>query len=306
MIVTVTLNPAVDKSTTVDKLVPEKKLRCNEMTVEAGGGGINVSKALHELEKPSTAIFPSGGLTGQLLENILSQKGIDFKAIRIKNDSRENFTVLESSSNNQFRFVLPGPALAPIDLQQILDVIEILKPDIIVASGSLAPGMDEDFIAKIAAVAKPLNAKLIADTSGKPLEMVIDEGLYLLKPNLAELSSLVGKEQLELNEVEDAARSILEKGKCEMIVVSMGASGAMLVTKNDHVKVAAPLVKKQSTVGAGDSMVAGMTYMISKNAALKDIVAFGTACGTAATMNAGSQLFKKADVFRLYEWIMKT
>jgi 6-phosphofructokinase 2 len=305
MILTITINPAVDKSTSVDKFIPEKKLRATQMIVEPGGGGINVTKALHELGENSTALFFSGGLTGQALENLLNAKQIDFKAIRIKGETRENITVLETSSNNQFRFVLPGPQLLQHELQQLPDLVEILKPSIVVVSGSLAPGMDDEFIAKIAAITKRCNAKIIADTSGKPLQMALDEGLYLIKPNINELASLVNKGTLGPKEVHEAALQVLSQSNCEMIAVSMGSDGAMLITKNDHVQIKAPEVEKKSTVGAGDSMVAGMTYMINKNASIKEILAFGVACGTAATMNEGSQLFKKNDVSTLFNQIMQ-
>lgn len=301
MILTITINPAIDKSTSVDKLIPEKKLRADNMTVEPGGGGINVSKALQELGEESVTVFFSGGLTGQKLESLLRDRSIDFRCIRIKGETRENITVLERESNHQYRFVLPGPTLEQTELQQLLDVIEILKPSIVVVSGSLAPGMDDEFIAKIAAVSKQLNAKTIADTSGKPLQAALDEGLYLIKPNINELASLVNKEKLDPSEVKDAALEVLSQSNCEMIAVSMGADGAMLITKNDHVQVKAPEAEKKSTVGAGDSMVAGMSYMIKRNASLREILAFGVACGTAATMNEGSKLFKKNDVMQLFE-----
>ena len=129
------------------------------------------------------------------------------------------------------------------------------------------------------------------------------EGVYLLKPNLSELCSLVGKEYLQLNEVDEAAKQDIEKGRCEVVVVSMGPAGAMLVTKDMHEKIPAPTVKKLSTVGAGDSMVGGMAWMLEQGKSLSEIARFGVAWGTAATMNAGTQLFKKEDVLKLCEWI---
>src|SRR5688500_652048 len=113
MILTITLNPAVDKSTTADKLIPEKKLRCSDMIVEAGGGGINVSKAIKKLGGESLAIFPNGGINGKVLENNLKDLGIRYVNIPVEADTRENIVVTETSSNAQYRFVLPGAALQP-------------------------------------------------------------------------------------------------------------------------------------------------------------------------------------------------
>lgn len=307
MIVTITLNPAVDKSTSAEKLVPEKKLRCAAMQSEAGGGGINVSKAIQELGGESLAIFPSGGMNGKLVEQHLQEKGINFKAIPIGHETRENIVVRETSTNVQYRFVMPGAELSGEETAACLQALQELPhaPTLIIASGSLPPGVPDDFLGQLAAASKKLKARFIADTSGKPLLLAAQQGVFLLKPNMSELCSLVGKSFLELEEVDDAARSVINKGECEAMVVSMGPAGAMWVTHDEQEHVPAPVVKKQSTVGAGDSMVAGIAWMLQEGKSLREAVHFGVACGTAATMNVGTQLFKKTDVWRLYEWIQK-
>ncbi len=307
MIITITMNPALDKSTTVPKLAPEKKMRCAHMITEAGGGGINVSKAIKKLEGESIAIFPSGGMNGKKIEEYLAAQGINYKIIPTKEETRENIVVSETETNAQFRFVLPGAKIGAEEANACLQMLEQLKPTptYIVASGSLPPGLTGQFFSDLAKLAKKLKARFIIDTSGEPLQMAAKEGVFLLKPNLGELSALVGREQLELNEVDDAALEIVRKGSCEVMVVSLGPSGALLVTKDGCEHIPSPTVKKQSTVGAGDSMVAGMVWMLSQGKSLKEMARFGVACGTAATMNAGTQLFKKEDVYRLYDWINK-
>jgi 6-phosphofructokinase 2 len=147
--------------------------------------------------------------------------------------------------------------------------------------------------------------KLIVDTSGEPLKLVLERGVYLLKPNLTELCFLAGKDHLDSSEIEDAANDIVNTGKCEVLIVSMGPSGALLVTKNETRKFGAPVVKKISTVGAGDSMVAGTTWMLEKGEPLEKAVQFGIACGSAATINKGTRLFKKADAEKFYKWMIK-
>jgi 6-phosphofructokinase 2 len=307
MIVTITMNPAVDKSTSIDKMVPEKKMRCTELITEAGGGGINVSKAIKELGGDSLAVFPSGGMNGKLIENYLSQRQISFKSIPVANETRENIVVRETDTNSQFRFVMPGASLSEKEADACFELLQQLepRPTCIVASGSLPPGLPEDFFGQLAKVVKKLNARYIIDTSGKPLQLAAKEGVYLLKPNLSELCALVGKEHLEVNEVDDAAMEVVKQGSCEVMVVSMGPTGALLVTRDGCEHIPTPTVKKQSTVGAGDSMVAGMVWMLNQGKSISETVRFGVACGTAATMNPGTQLFKKEDAHRLFDWINK-
>lgn len=305
MIATITVNPALDKSSSVDKLVPEKKMRCSPAAVEAGGGGINVSKAIKKLGGESLAIFPVGGTNGDIFKKLLDKEGFNYKGLPVASETRESITIHELSSNAQYRFVMPGQGLNAADVENFLTLIHSLSPfpDVIVASGSLQPGVPDNFFASLSKMAKQKCVKFFADTSGEPLKLAVEEGVYLLKPNLSELCLLSGKSYLELDEVDKAAKQLINSGRCEVIVVSMGPAGAMLVTKDRLEKVAAPTVKKMTTVGAGDSMVAGMAWMLEQNKPLSEMVRFGVACGTAATMNTGTQLFKKEDVWKLYEWI---
>lgn len=305
MILTITMNPALDKSTTVEKMIPEKKLRCGQPVIEAGGGGINVSKAIKELGGESLALFPAGGPNGKRLEDLLTATGITSIVVPLKGETRENITVTETGHFQQFRFVMPGPALEKEDTERCLAAIKAIQPvpGIIVASGSLPPGVPDDFFARLAHLCKSTGSKLIVDTSGAPLQQAAREGIYLLKPNMSELCSLAGQEYLELDSVTEEAQKIIEKGYCEVLVISMGPAGALLVTKDLSERISAPTVKKQTTVGAGDSMVGGMAFMLDSGQPIQAVARFGVACGTAATMNTGTQLFKKADVHRLYDWI---
>ena len=304
MIVTLTLNPAIDKSTEVERLIPEKKMRCPEMLVEAGGGGINVSKAISELGGNSLALFTSGGNNGKFLEGLLIEKDISIKPISVSGHTRENIVVTELATNKQFRFVMPGPALSTQELNSIKEVISNLKDvSFLVCSGSLPPGAPDDFLGQIADIATARSIKFVVDTSGQPLKDALQKGVYLLKPNLSELCFLVGKNYLEVSEINEAAQKVLDTGLCEVLVVSMGPAGAKLVTKKEIIHINAPVVKKQSTVGAGDSMVAGIIWMLDQGKNLKEAVQFGIACGTAATINKGTQLFKKEDALRFFQWI---
>jgi 6-phosphofructokinase 2 len=302
-IVTLTLNPALDKSSSVERLVPEQKLRCSALQLDAGGGGINVSKGIRKLGGNSTAVFPTGGATGLRLQSILENAGIETRVHVVSSETRENFSVTETSTNIQYRFTMPGVELSESQADVLLSIVAQLHPGYLVASGSLPPGLPETYYEKVAAFAKQINARFILDTSGAALAAAADEGLYLLKPNLAELSALAGVEKLEMNQVDDAALDIIRQGKCEVVVVSLGPQGALLVTRDGFEHIPAPPSQKRSTVGAGDSMVAGMVWALSEGKSFREMAQTGVACGTAATMNPGTELFHAADVERLLGWI---
>jgi 6-phosphofructokinase 2 len=304
-IVTITVNPAIDKSAVIDRMVPEHKLRCTNLKYEPGGGGVNVSRALRKLGADSVAVFSAGGPPGQFMQDLLRQEGVDPRPVEVQNWTRENFIVVESTTNRQFRFGMPGPELSEQEVESFLSLVEKLqpRPDVVVGSGSLPPGMAADFYARLAHKVKKIGAKYVLDTSGEALRQAVAEGVYLLKPNLGELSKLAGVESIRAEEVEEFARQVLAQGPSEVVVVSLGPAGAMLVTPEEAVYVPAPPVHKRSTVGAGDSMVAGIVYSLAQGRSLRETAQFGVACGSAATMNSGTELFRKPDVERLYSWI---
>jgi 6-phosphofructokinase 2 len=300
MILTVTLNPCIDKSSRVEKLKPESKLRCTEVVNEPGGGGINVSKALKKLEAASTALFPSGGHNGNMLCSLMNEEGISFHAADTKAETRENWIVLETSTNNQYRFTFPGREVPEETIKILVDQIRSFAPAFVVASGSLPPGLPDYFYGLIVKNAAAAGAKCIVDTSGPALQALKGKNTFLIKPNINELCKMLNVEQLAADEIPDAAQQAITDGFAEIIVVSMGAGGAWLVSADKRYFVPAPPVEKKSTVGAGDSMVAGITYSLQKNRTLKEAIRFGVACGSAATMNEGTQLFNKSDAEKLF------
>jgi 6-phosphofructokinase 2 len=168
-IVTLTLNPTIDKSTRVDQMVPEHKLRCDKAVYDPGGGGINVSRVLRRLTGDSLAVFTSGGHTGHFLQDLLGLEGVRHLPVSIKDRTRENFIVLETGTNHQYRFGLGGPTLTPNEWQQCLTVLEELepKPDFLVASGSLPPGVPSDFYARVAGIARKKKGALHSGYFGR-------------------------------------------------------------------------------------------------------------------------------------------
>ena len=305
MILTITLNPCIDKSSRADILKPESKLRCTEVVNEPGGGGINVSKALKKLDTPSVALFPAGGHNGNMLCSLLKEEGVLFHAVDTKTETRENWVVLESSTNNQYRFTFPGRAVHEDTIKTLVDQIRSFTPSFVVASGSLPPGLPDYFYGLIVKNAAAVGAKCIVDTSGPALQALKGKHAFLIKPNIGELCKMLNVEWLDKNEVPEAARQAVRDGYATVIVISMGATGAWLVTEEEQYFVASPPVEKKSTVGAGDSMVAGITYSLQKGKTLEEALQFGVACGSAATMNEGTKLFDKADANHLYQLILE-
>lgn len=303
MILTITLNPCIDKSSTVEKLKPESKLRCTEVVNEPGGGGINVSKALKKLETPSVALFPAGGHNGNMLCSLLKEEEILFHAVDTKVETRENWIVLENATINQYRFTFPGRAVQEETIVTLVDHIRSFSPTFVVASGSLPPGLPDYFYGLIVKQANAVGAKCIVDTSGPALQALKGKHAYMIKPNISELCKMLNVDRLEKSEVDDAAQQAIFDGYAEIMVVSMGGDGAWLVSKDKKYFCEAPKVTTRSTVGAGDSMVAGITYMLQKEKPLREAIRFGVACGSAATMNEGTQLFKKDDAERLFNLI---
>jgi 6-phosphofructokinase 2 len=300
-IVTLTINPSLDKSTHFAKLVAEQKIRCEKPRYDAGGGGINVSKAIAKLGGKSTCVFTSGGSSGEMLKDLIAKEKLESIVIKTKNWTRENFIAFDTSTQSQYRFGFPGNELYDDETAKIIEVVSNLEASYLVISGSLNEGLPTNFYQKIAETAKASRIKVIVDTPGEALKKVLETGVFMIKPNIGELAKLIGVERLELADVEKAAKNLIEKGAAEIVVVSLGADGAILVSKNETHFVKAPIVDKKSTVGAGDSMVGGMVLALSQNKTLKEVIQMGVCCGTAATMNEGTQLFRVEDVEKLFK-----
>lgn len=306
-ILTITLNPSVDKSSSVENISPEKKLRCNSPKYEAGGGGVNVSRALKRLEISSDAFFTSSGRTGRLLEELLQAEQLNIFPFYVTTETRENFTVLDIYSNKQYRFGFPGELLTQQEQNEILNRVEIMNPfpDFVVISGSLPAETDADLMRLLVNTCQSKGSKVIIDTSGEALKAAVEEGVFLLKPNIGELAALVGKDKLEETDVDQAAQLIISQGKAEIVVVSLGSQGAILFSATEKNQIEAPKVEVKSTVGAGDSMVAGMVSVLVKGGDYKEVLSMGIACGSATTMAEGTGLFTKENAMRLFNRIRK-
>jgi len=305
-IVTLTMNPAVDESTSVPYVLPDRKLRCQAPTYEPGGGGINVARAIQKLGGAALACFPVAGPAGELLKRLLDAEGLRYTPMPVNGWTRENLNVLEEVSGRQFRFCMPGATLGDHEWPIFLDWVRQLRPapDFLVASGSLPPGVPVDFYARLAAVGRQIGSRVVLDTSGAPLARAVEEGVYLLKPSLQEFQALMGEHEGDESHLASLAAIAVKRGWCEILVLSLGAGGALWVTASERERLASPAVRVKSSVGAGDSMVGGIVLSLARGRAVGEAVRFGVAAGAAAVMNPGTALCRREDVERLYPQVM--
>ena len=302
-IVIITLNPAIDKSSSVEHVVPERKLYCKPPLFEPGGGGVNVSRAIKKLGGKSILLYPTGGLTGERLQELLNEEGLIHRPFPIKGLIRESLVILEESTGQQYRFGMPGPEIQKKECEQFLQELSAIKPspDYLVASGSLPPGVPTDFFAQVARIGKNRGTKTIIDSSGEALEQALQEGVYLIKPNVREFRELVGDDIAEKSQIKAEAKKMVKSGKCEVLVISLGAGGALMVSDENDEHILPPTVPIVSKVGAGDSMVAGIVLSLALGKPLRESILFGVAAGTAAVMTPGTELCRMEDTKRLFE-----
>lgn len=280
-VVTLTVNPALDVSTSTERVEPEHKLRCGPSRTDAGGGGVNVSRVIHRLGGQSIAIYAVGGPTGQAYRQLLEAD--------------------ELSTGRQFRFVLQGPHLTTDEWIECLAATQraMTPGGYVVASGSLSPGMPDDFYARIARAATAIGARCIVDASGPALAAALREGVHLVKPSGRELGELVGRALPDLESRVEAAREIVARGASEIVALTLGGDGAVLVTAEGVTRLEVPPVEVHSTVGAGDSFLAALVLRLAQGRDLDAAFRAGVAAGTATAMTEATELCHRDDVERL-------
>ena len=300
-IITLTINPSIDISTSIDRVMPVRKLRCSAARRDPGGGGINVARVVMRLGADVKALYPTGGATGQLLRRLMDSAGISSQAVPVSEEIREDFTVFEEATGDQFRFVLPGPRLSEQEWRECLNALASLKSQqgFVVASGSLPPGVPVDFYKRATRIAKDWGAKVVLDTSGPPLEAALEEGVYLVKPNLHELSNLVRARLEDQDARVEACRRLVREGRAEVIALTLGNQGALLVAR-DQAWCAQPLhIKPVSAVGAGDSFLGAMVWSLASGHSMHEAFRYGVAAGSAALLAPGTELCRREDIQHL-------
>ncbi|HEX5312012.1 1-phosphofructokinase family hexose kinase [Aquabacterium sp.] len=300
-IVTLTMNPALDVSTSTPHVTPSHKLRCAPPQHHAGGGGINVARVLRRLGADCLAAYPRGGATGSTLAQLLAQEDVPQHLIDIEGETRESFSVIDEGSSEEFRFVLPGPNLTEREWRSALTWLTELAPtpDYLVLSGSLPPGVPDDFYAQIVYALKASATRIVLDASGAPLRLALQVGVHLFKPSLRELEELTGQALPENAGRIAAARRLISKQQAAWVALSLGDEGALLVSERHAWFAPAIDVPVATTTGAGDSFVAGLTWAFSQHFAAEDAFVFGVAAATAALLNPGTTLCTTADIARM-------
>jgi 6-phosphofructokinase 2 len=300
-IVTFTPNPAIDVSTSVDRVVPTHKLRCSPQQRDPGGGGINVARVVKRLGGDVMAVYPCGGETGALLRHLVEREGIRGPTVNVSEQTREDFTVTETRTGQQYRFVQPGPQLSESEWRACFDAFAQVQPPprFVVASGSLPPGVPDDFYARASRKAKEWGARFLLDTSGPALARAIEEGVYLVKPNLRELSELVGDRLGLIDSCIQAARRLIDKGSAEIVALTLGHRGALLIAAREAWRAAPLPITPVSAVGAGDSFLGGFVYGLARGESLEECFRTGIAAASATLLNPGTGLCRVEDVVRL-------
>lgn len=300
-IVTITINPSVDIFVNVDHVEPTAKLRCSSPKRDPGGGGINVARVVHRLGGDVTAIYPVGGAIGKLLERLLVREGVESLVTPSHIETRENFTAYENDSGQQYRFVLPGSPLHRAEWEACLNRLVTLpdRPKFVVVSGSVPPGVPDDFFARAVKEGKRQGAQTVADTSGAALTAVLDEGVTLIKPNQNELSEWAGARLDTDAACVAACRKLIISGRARIVALTLGERGALLVTAAQAWKAAPLAIDVASAVGAGDSFLGGMVADLAAGRPIEEAFRTGVAAGSAAVSRPGTELCSEADVQRL-------
>ncbi|WP_291560920.1 1-phosphofructokinase family hexose kinase [Bradyrhizobium sp.] len=306
-IVTLTMNPALDVSTSVARMVPFTKMRCAQAHRDPGGGGINVARVLKRLGVEATAVYPAGGATGQLLANLIEREGVRSVVIPATNDTREDITIFDETTREQFRLVFPGAPLNDIEWRDCLGSMTRITPQpaYIIASGSVPAGVPHDFFGRVAQASKA-HSKIIVDTSGPFLRAALEAGVYLIKPNLREFQELAEFAAIDEASLVDAGRRLIDRYRIEVIALSMGSDGALLVTRDMALRANGLPIDPISVSGAGDSFLGAMVWSLVKGNSLEIALRYGVAGGSAALLNPGTELCRPDDVHRLASQVIVT
>lgn len=301
-LITLTLNPALDLATTTDHVAPTHKLRCGPVQRFAGGGGINVARVLHRLGADVCAWALAGGAAGTQVRQLLAAEGVPTLLQPISGDTRENFSVVETTTSQEFRFVLPGPTLQASEWQACLDALATHTPPPrwLVASGSLPPGTPDDFYAQLARAASGRGVRVAVDTSGPPLAAALQAGVALVKPSLRELRDVMQKPLEHAADWCTAAQSLVHSGAADIVALSVGEQGAVLATHEGVWQAPALNVPATTgTTGAGDCFLATLVWALDRGDAPAEALRWGVAAGAAALLHPGTTLARADDVRRL-------
>lgn len=305
-VLTITLNPTVDFSTTAPKVEPELKLRCTEPEIDPGGGGINVARAIRQLGGQAVALIAIGGATGAQLLQRLAHEGVATVAFQGPGETRQSVSVTDQSTGAQYRFVMPGPSWQESDVTRALGSIDQATGDgtLVVLSGSQPPGVAKDFPSILADHVAGRRARLIVDTSGPALQHLLEkphESLHLLRMDDAEAEELAGRDLPGVADTAGFAEGLVTRGVARMVIVARGADGSVLSTAEGSWHAVSPKVEVVSKVGAGDAFVGAFTLGLAEGRSPGDCLRFGVAAASSAVMTEATRLCDRAVTERLLD-----
>ncbi|MBR2938114.1 MAG: 1-phosphofructokinase [Oscillospiraceae bacterium] len=290
MIYTVTLNPAIDKTAYIPGFCAGGVNRVQSLREDAGGKGINVSKCLKALGTQSVAVVILAGETGKQLEALLKQEGLALLPVQTCGQTRTNLKIVDTEAGKNTDINEPGPGVDEKVLQTLLDSLcnKIVPGDIVVLSGSLPTGAAKDTYRRWTETLHTMGAKVILDADGEAMVEGIKASPDMIKPNETELARLLGRPLKTEEQYLAAGKELLETGIVN-VVISLGDDGGLFLWEDEAYRAAGLSVPVQSTVGAGDSVVAAMAYGMEKDLPRQERIALAMAMGAASVMQTGSQ-----------------
>ena len=295
-IATVTLNPALDEAIAIDAVILGSTNRCELDALDAGGKGINAARVIHRLGRATIAFGCIGGVTGQLVRERLAVEGLPLALDEVDGLTRLNVMMLERGTGRRTRFYLPGAHVAPEQTARVLARLLALEPNgTVVLGGSLPPGAPATLYYDFVVALHARGMRTLVDTSGPSLAAVLAARPVLIKPNVEEAEELLGRALRGDDAVLRAADELRRRGP-EYVVISQGADGAIGAGPDGAWKARPPAITAVSTVGSGDSMVAGLAIAIHEGQPFADGLRLGTAAGAATAMVRGTQLCDPAQV----------
>lgn len=310
-ILTITLNPALDMSTAVDKVQREDKLRCDTPVMDPGGGGINVARAICRTGGTATAFVALAGHRGRHLADLLDAENVPNIPVMIDGETRLSLAVGDRQADTQFRFVMPGPNWTARELQTIIDRLHgLMRPGLqVVLSGSQPPGVPADFPKTLADITRQAGAILTLDTSGAALSAQVTDGSAIadiLRLDGAESVALAGRNLPTRKDVAAFAREVVTNGHAQAAVLAMGPDGSVLATETELLHATTPPVPVESKVGAGDSFVGAFTLARARGADWGDALRQGVAAASAAVMSPATELCRPEELRRLLPQVILT
>lgn len=284
MILTVTLNPAIDKVYEVNGFSLGDVFRPSGLWATAGGKGLNVAKVASILGGKVVATGFLGGNSGRFIREQLKSQGIEDAFIEIEGETRTCIAINDPIDNTSTEILESGPTISKEEQKAFLDNFKTiaLKADIVTISGSLPKGISNSFYGELIQICEQLGKRAILDTSGKALATNLQYNPFMIKPNRNELETIIGKTNMDESDILKAAQKIHQK-EIDLVCITLGGDGSIAVTKEGAFRLKAPPIRIMSAVGSGDSFIAGCALQLIQGEPMQEVLKYGMACGMANT-----------------------